>query len=271
MTGNMSKEKPTKEVVVQKEKFSIESLIKDAIKNNTPVETMERLLAMRTQLKNEQAKEEFSKSMSKFQADCPVIKKDKAGGKTNSGVVAYYYAPLESIITQVGHLIQLYGFRYNFQTITGEDKVKVTCIVTHELGHSENSDVEVPLGAKTGVMSAPQVTASALTFAKRYAFCNAFGIMTGDEDNDAQTVRSQSKSQVRDIQYDDSESQDKPEPTERQRIAYLATELGIPLDKNMPQAIKELTTLDVVDSNFKEITARLEILVEELKQRNEIL
>ena len=34
-------------------------------------------------------------------------------------------------------------------------------------------------------MSQTQVEAAALTFAKRYAFCNAFGILTGDEDTDA--------------------------------------------------------------------------------------
>jgi len=44
--------------------------------------------------------------------------------------------------------------------------------------------MEVPLGNKTSVMSQTQVVAAALTFAKRYAFCNAFGIMTGDDDNE---------------------------------------------------------------------------------------
>jgi ERF superfamily. len=34
-------------------------------------------------------------------------------------------------------------------------------------------------------MSDTQHVAAALTFAKRYAFTNAFGIMTGDDDNDA--------------------------------------------------------------------------------------
>jgi hypothetical protein len=43
----------------------------------------------------------------------------------------------------------------------------------------------VPLGNKTQIMSDTQVTAAALTFAKRYAFCNVFGILTGDEDNEA--------------------------------------------------------------------------------------
>ena len=44
-------------------------------------------------------------------------------------------------------------------------------------------------------MSQTQVEAAALTFAKRYAFCNAFGILTGDEDTDAKraTVDQDSK------------------------------------------------------------------------------
>lgn len=33
-----------------------------------------------------------------------------------------------------------------------------------------------------------QQSASSLTYAKRYAFTNAFGIVTGDEDNDAATA-----------------------------------------------------------------------------------
>jgi hypothetical protein len=44
--------------------------------------------------------------------------------------------------------------------------------------------MEVPLGNKTQVMSDTQVVAAAITFAKRYAFLNEFGILTGDEDKE---------------------------------------------------------------------------------------
>jgi hypothetical protein len=56
------------------------------------------------------------------------------------------------------------------------------------MGHSQESDFTVPIDEKA-FMNAPQKVASALTFAKRYAFCNAFGILTGDEDNDGQSVK----------------------------------------------------------------------------------
>ena len=186
--GNKAPKQDSKEIAVnQPMAFSAENLIAQAIANNTPVETMERLLAMRRELKAEHAKEEFDRAMAKFQGECPVIVKTTPGGETNAGKIAYYYAPLDVIVAQTKELIRDNGFSYAIQTETLGDKVKVTCVVKHEAGHSESSSVEVPLGTKTAVMSAPQVVAAALTFAKRYAFNNSFGILTGDKDIDGQT------------------------------------------------------------------------------------
>lgn len=173
--------------------FNAENLISQAIASGASVETMERLLAMRKSLKEEYAKEEFDRAMAEFQGECPVIKKKKAGGKTKSGTVAYHYAPLEDIVAQVKDLIQKNGFSYMIKTETGKDSVKAYCIVKHKSGHSETSDMGGPLGTKTDIMSFPQVTAAALTFYKRYAFCNAFGILTGDDDNDANIVKKDSE------------------------------------------------------------------------------
>ena len=203
---------------------------------------------MRRELKAELAKEQFDHAMAKFQGECPVIKKDKPGGKTNGGAVAYYYAPLDSIVQQTKDLIQKNGFSYAIQTQTKENNVKVTCIVKHESGHSESSDVEVPLGTKTQVMSASQVVASALTFAKRYAFCNAFGILTGDDDDDAAPVISKA-------------------PSDKQKIAHLCKLLGLDSkDPNTKLKIQEITKLEVTESNYKEIINRLEITVKEANQ-----
>ncbi len=183
----MNKE-PNNQIVPAGEQKSggleLQPLIHMAIEKKVPVETIERLLAMRTQLKAEFAKEAFDNAMADFQGECPVIKKTKDGGKTKSGIVAYSYAPLDKIVSQTKGLIAKHGFSYQIKTEMTGEKVKAICIVKHRLGHSEQSEMEVPLGAKTDIMSAPQVVASATTFAKRYALCNAFGIITGDEDNE---------------------------------------------------------------------------------------
>jgi hypothetical protein len=162
-----------------------EALIAKAIDKNVPVETMERLLVMRRELKAEWAKAQFDNAMSAFQSECPIIKKTK-GVKTNSGELAYKYAPLESIVDQVKNLLSKHGFSYSVnQPEARAGYIKVAFTVKHKFGHSETTSVELPLGNKTSIMSQTQVEAAALTFAKRYAFCNAFGILTGDEDTDA--------------------------------------------------------------------------------------
>lgn len=160
-----------------------ESLIAQAINSKVDVGTMEKLLAMRRELKEEFAREAFNRAMAAFQSECPIIKKTKEV-KTNDGDKAYGYAPIESIITQVRALIKKHGFSYSVNTETRENEVKSICRVTHEQGHSECTEMTVPIVLGTKIMSNVQKVASSLTFAKRYAFCNALGIMTGDEDTD---------------------------------------------------------------------------------------
>ncbi|MDE2020415.1 MAG: ERF family protein, partial [Patescibacteria group bacterium] len=164
--------------------LSPEMLISQAIEKGTDVGTMEKLLAMRRELKAEWSREQYFKAMADFQSECPVIPKSKEGGRTNAGKVAYHYAPLDVIVFKTKDLIQKHGFSYAIKSETTDSGVKVTCIVNHVAGHQEQSEVEMPYGTKTNVMSETQKVAATLTFAKRYAFQNAFGILTGDEDNE---------------------------------------------------------------------------------------
>lgn len=173
-------------VAVVKE-TSVSEFISQAIAQNLPVETMERLFSLRERVKAEQAREGFIGAMAKFQSECPVIVKTKEVS-TNSGQHAYSYAPIESIVAQVKEALRNNGFSYSTNMKMLENAVEVSVKVQHVLGHSEVTEMTVPLGTKTGVMSASQVVAAASTFAKRYAFLNAFGILTGDEDNDAREV-----------------------------------------------------------------------------------
>lgn len=180
----MKEKKQTEVAVIPPQ--PIEALMSQAIEKGATVETLERLMAIRREVRAEQAKEAFDAAMANFQGDCPVIEKKKDGGRTQGGQVAYKYAPLEDIVEQTKDLLKSNGFSYMIQTKMPEGKVEVTCVVKHEGGHSEPTTVEMPLSTRTQIMSAPQQTAATLTFAKRYAFCNAFGIMTGEADTDAQ-------------------------------------------------------------------------------------
>lgn len=175
----------TKEIKTSQQQNSIDLMIDKAIDKGIDISVLEKLLAMRKELKADFAKEEFDKAMSVFQGECPIVEKKKEGSRTNSGQLAFKYAPLEDIIEAVKPLLAKNGFSYLIETeFVDHTGVITTCIVKHSAGHQEKSSMKVPLGIKTQLMSAPQVSAAAASFSKRYAFINAFGIVVKDEDNE---------------------------------------------------------------------------------------
>jgi len=167
--------------------LDINALLNKAIDAKSAVEVMERLQAMRKELREEEAKAAFDESMSAFQAECPVIAKEK-GVPDRSGKIAYKYAPIEAIEVQIRPLLRKHGFSHTFDTDTAsaDGWVIAKCIVTHTAGHSRVSTAKFPLGTKTGIMSDTQVFAAALTFANRRALSNAYGLILGGEDLDGQ-------------------------------------------------------------------------------------
>jgi len=165
-----------------------EMLISQAIDQQVPIEHMERLMAMRRELKAEQAKEAYFQALSKFQAECPVILKEKPvkNKKEKGGGVRYRFAPLDVITSQVAPFLEENGFSYTFKSKQTDTAYTSICISQHKFGHSEITEFTVPID-KEAYMNDPQKVGSASSFANRYSFRNAYGIQTGDEDNDAQS------------------------------------------------------------------------------------
>jgi hypothetical protein len=159
-----------------------ETLLSQAITQGMPLEAIEKLMDLRERYQATEAKHAYDMALANFQADCPVIEKDK--DVEFSGRKQYSYAPLDSIIRQVKGILAKHGFSYSFRVETVETGVKATCKLRHVQGHEESSEFIADLKG-TNMMSNAQVSASKATFAKRYAFCNVTGIVTGDEDNDA--------------------------------------------------------------------------------------
>ncbi len=164
---------------------SVEGMITLAIEKGASVDTLERLMAIRREVRAEQAKEAYDRALASFQAECPTIRKTAKVMNKDGRSVRYQYAPLDAIISQVKEILQRHGFSYTVNAQAMPGNVKATCKLTHAYGHSETSEFEVPID-KDAYMNPAQQVASALTFAKRYAFCNAAGIMTGDADDDSQ-------------------------------------------------------------------------------------
>ena len=166
-----------------------EQLISQAIANNTPVETMERLLAMRKELKQEAAREAYFRDLAQFQRVCPIIVKSaQATGKNN--VKTYKWAPLDVIVIQVREPLADHGFSYTINTEGTKDEPYAVVTGIHLEGHTEQSTFPIVPIQGTSIMNEIQVWAASQMYAKRYAFCNLWGIMTGDRDDDGNPPQS---------------------------------------------------------------------------------
>ena len=167
----VSEQQPAQVPVVQQPM----RLIEMALANGADIEKLERLMVMQAQWDARNAKREFLNAMARFQSKCPDIRKSKQGHN-------YKYAPLADIISQVRELIAECGLSYRFEQ-NHEKGIQVTCIVSHESGHSE-SNTMIAMPDTSGSKNAIQAIGSAVQYLMRYTFVGAFGISTADEDMD---------------------------------------------------------------------------------------
>lgn len=179
--------------VVPMTESSAESLLAKAIERGADINTLERLLAMRKELMAEQARNAFFNALSGFQAKCPIIPKTKTAKiqSRTGGSYSYSYAPLEVIVKQVSPILCEWGLSFTIQTRLESEPLSIVaiCTVHHCAGHSESSEFRAPIDQEAR-MNDMQKAASAQTYAKRYALCNALGILTGDDDDDGHGITS---------------------------------------------------------------------------------
>lgn len=169
--------------VHQESRLDVNRWIAEAIQQKLPVETLERLFALAEKAQAQYAESEYVKALSSLQSEMPEIPKSKPA-KNDEGKL-YSYAPFNVIIKIAQPLLTKYGFSYSFNTIEEEDRLKVECIVHHIGGYKSSSYFSPRKIRITRAMNDAQQDGGTSTFAKRYAFCNAFGIVTADEDTDA--------------------------------------------------------------------------------------
>lgn len=160
------------------------TLIEQAIANKVDITMLEKLMSLQERWEKNQAKKSFDNAMANFQKDCPIIEKIKEV-KDKFGKKRYSYAPLEAIVNQVKTILADNGLSYSFSENKDEKFTEIICIITHIDGHSQSTSFKIPIGHEE-YMTDVQKYGARMTFGKRYAFCNAFGIMTGDEDTDGQ-------------------------------------------------------------------------------------
>jgi len=162
-----------------------ERLLEMAISKDLDVDKLERLMVMQKEWVAEQSRLSYYSALSKFQAACPILKKNKTVKfKTNGGgEIEYSYAELSSIADQIKVAVKDNGFSYRWE-IQDDNIINVTCLVSHEKGHVEITKMS-GLPDASGKKNAIQQRASTVSYLQRYTLIGALGLTSADDDVDA--------------------------------------------------------------------------------------
>lgn len=139
--------------------------------------TLRELLQLQREWEAGEAKRAYAQALVSLKRDLPsVLARDRkvSFSGTNYTHTSLAYA-VEAILP---HLIK-HGFSHTWIPASDRGVVRVTCRLTHAMGHSEESTIEAPPDDK-GSKSKAQGVASTITLLERYTLLAILGIATSD-------------------------------------------------------------------------------------------
>lgn len=154
------------------------TLIQAAIEANADVDKLEKLLAMQERWEANQGRKEFDKAISAAKAEIPAIIKNRTGHNNKR------YADFSAIAKVVDPVLSKHGLSYRFRTSQTDNQIHVTCILSHEAGHSEETTLAGPADT-TGNKNNIQAIGSTLTYLQRYSLVQALGLAASEDDDGA--------------------------------------------------------------------------------------
>lgn len=137
--------------------------------------SVKEMMALSKELAADQAKQAFDKAIAAAKAKIPTITKNAKGHNSKS------YANFAAYAAVVDPILGEHGLSYRFRT-EQTDRITVTCVLTHEGGHSEENSLSGPSDT-SGNKNAIQAIGSTLTYLQRYTLIQALGLAASDDDD----------------------------------------------------------------------------------------
>ena len=154
-------------------------LVAMAIQNGSSVEQLEKLMALQERHEANEARKAYTVAMNNFKADAPTIVKNKTVAFND---VKYKHAGLNQVSAIIGEALAKHQLSHRWSTEQNGIDIKVTCIITHSLGHSESVSLTGSPDV-SGKKNSIQAVGSTVTYLQRYTLLAAAGIAVGDDDD----------------------------------------------------------------------------------------
>jgi ERF superfamily protein len=151
------------------------------------IEKFERLMSLRERVSLADARRSFYAALAKAKGEFGPILKTRTVDYEHSdgqGRTNYRYEELADIGVVVDPVLSRHGLSYRHKSSQEGARIRVTCILSHEDGYSEENSLEGEAD-KSGKKNPNQSIASTVTYLQRYTLKEALGIAAGRDDDDA--------------------------------------------------------------------------------------
>lgn len=151
-----------------------------AMGNGATLESIGKMLELQERWEATQAKKAYNKAMAAFKANPPEIEKDK---KVAFGATKYNHATLANVTRKINAALSLHGLSAAWSTNQTGVAISVTCKITHEQGHSEETTLTAQADT-SGSKNAIQSIGSTITYLERYTLLALTGLATHESEDD---------------------------------------------------------------------------------------
>jgi hypothetical protein len=157
-------------------------LLQIAVNKDADIGKLEALMNLQLKWEANEARKAFVEAMNAFKKNPPEIIKNKLVAYKD---VSYKHATLDQVCDKITESLSTHGISHRWRIEQSDGLIRVTCILTHDKGHSEETTLS---GApdNTGSKNAIQAISSTVTYLERYTLLAATGLAAANGDNDGQ-------------------------------------------------------------------------------------
>ena len=176
------------EAVPASVELSPATLLRDAIKGGLTkdnAEAIATLAKLYRDMEDRNAEREYAVAFAALQRELKGFHATKAVpmSAAKGGGTKFSYLEYNEIMAKVRPLMEQHGFSVSFSTDFLEARIVQTCTLQHIGGHHRDYKAAVRAGAGPNGATETQADGAAMTYAKRYALCNALNIVV-EKDTD---------------------------------------------------------------------------------------
>lgn len=149
-------------------------MLHQAVSQGANIDVLTKLMDLQERWERNQERKAFDAAVADAKAKIKPIVKNREGHNSK-------YADMAAIAAAVDPILSEFGLSYRYRA-SQEDRIGVTCILSHKLGHAEETKL-YGLPDTTGSKNAIQAIGSTATYLQRYTLMLALGLAASQDDD----------------------------------------------------------------------------------------